>query len=391
MRRSCAAHAAATSMRGAALLIAGLALVGAAPAFAGVAWDVYGRADLSVDRYSAGGYDAWDLASNSSRAGLAAVHELDAGLTVTGRIERKVVISRGEAELEARDTYLGLGGEWGELRLGYLDTALKDIRSRVDLFGSQMGNARNVIRADHDPHLDDRFPTTLRYSSPRQLGWGTELQVSLDPADADDLEDGRVLPSADNERTGVSAALRYTGERFWAAGGYERVDGLDEGMDGSGERDSAGGYRLGIEVDVTDGLRLTALGQITEDAYPEWGAGAVGDKSEREGYVDAVAYGAGALLALDEDLELRLQHYTLDVDASGQGARILSVGPVFHADEHLQLYATATYLSNDDRSRLVPWYQGRTAGADGHGIDDEAGLSPGRSAWGLSSGVRYDF
>ncbi|ABM62802.1 porin [Halorhodospira halophila] len=342
----------------------------AAPAAAEIDWDVYGRVDVSAEYYAGGSYSAGDLASNSSRLGLRVAHTLDTGLTVYGRVERALDYNRGDgADLGARDAYLGLTDDWGVLRLGYMDTPMKEIRSRVDLFGSQLGNARNVVRAGHSPHFDQRFPNAIRYSSPEQSGWGVDLQGSFDWEDRDESDDP--YPADGNDRTAISTALRYTGERFWAALGYERVAGRDEAPS------SADAYRLGLEWRATDALRLTALVQATGDAY----------ELDDDTYSDTLAYGAGLLYALEDDLDLRLQYYTLDVDASGHGASLVSVGPVFHASERLRLYATATYLGNDDASDLVPWEVGRTAGPSA----EEAGIGTGRSAWAVGSGIRFDF
>ncbi|MFP4648698.1 MAG: porin [Halorhodospira sp.] len=194
-----------------------------------------------------------------------------------------------------------------------------------------------------------------------------DLQASLDWFR--DKEQDEIVPADDNDRGAFSGAVRYRGERLWVAGGYERVSGLDEPPEARPES-SAEGYRLAMAVEVTDAWRVTALGQATHDAY-ETGA---------QAYSDAVAYGAGTRYALEDDLDLRAHCYALDVDASGYGAELFSIGPVYHASEQLQLYATASYLDNDDRSKLVPWRLGRTAGPPGE--DPEIG--PGRAAWGVS-------
>ncbi|MFP4183314.1 MAG: porin [Halorhodospira sp.] len=358
----------------AALAVTG-ALAAAGAASAAVDLSFYGRADVSVDYDHGGRYDAWDLASNASRFGARATHELDTGLQVYGQVERCLDLNRGnDVDWCPRDTFLGLSDAWGTIRLGYMDTVLKDLRSQVDAFGSQMGNARNVLRGAHDPHLDARFPNAVRYTSPEQGGWGVDLQASLDWSR--DEEQDEIVPAEDNDRGAFSGAVRYRGERLWVAGGYERVSGLDEPPEARPES-SAEGYRLAMAVEVTDAWRVTALGQATHDAY-ETGA---------QAYSDAVAYGAGTRYALEDDLDLRAHYYALDVDAPGYGAELFSIGPVYHASEQLQLYATAAYLDNDDRSELVPWRLGRTAGPPG----EDPGIGPGRAAWGVSSGVRFDF
>ncbi len=348
-------------------------------------WALYGRADLAVDRYETGSYAAWDLASNASRMGARAQHTLDTGMVLEAQLERAIELNRGTAEWRARDTFLGLTDEWGQLRLGYVSTVLRDLRRRVDVFGSQMGNARNVLRSGHDPHFDDRFPRSLRFSSPQQPGLGLDLQVGLEGPSADEAEGDGVTPRDRNDRAAWGGALRYRGAAFWVAAGYEQRNGVDEaGGDSSSRGSQAEAYRLAFAWEPSGSVRVTALGQVVEEAY---------EIEEPDlGYVDALAYGAGLRYALDDELDIRLQYYTQDADEPGYGANLLVLGPVFHASDRVRLYATATYLTNKDRTRLVPWHAGRTAGPPaGEEEDGALEVGAGRSAWGLSSGIRYAF
>ncbi|MCG5530649.1 porin [Halorhodospira halochloris] len=346
--------------------------------------EVYGRANVSVDYYHGGDeYSAFDLASNSSRIGIQAEHTLDTGLKLLGEVEQWIDFNRGSgADWASRSALLGLEDEWGTIKLGYMNTVLKDLRGDTDLFSGQMGDTRNVLRGPHNPHLDGRMRSGIRYISPEQQGWGVELQYSFDTEDRDSDEE---TPADDNDFNSYSALLRYVGERFWLALGHERYYG-SEG-DTLDDRRSGEGYRLGVKLEASENLTLYALAQITQDSFPYFD----NNNDDPEGYVDALGGGLGVKYNLAEDLELRGQYYAIDADRSGYGARMGALGIVFHADERTRLYTTFANINNESNSCLAPWVHGRTAGPDREVMEDVSPAARGCTTWALSSGVRFDF
>lgn len=335
--------------------------------------EVYGRANVSVDYYQGGeNYSAADLASNSSRIGMRAEHDLDTGLKLLGQISQSIYFNRGRgADWASRSALLGLKDAWGTIKIGYMGTILKDLRSDTDLYSGQLGDSRNILRGPRDPHLDDRMRSSIRYSSPQQLGWGVEMQYSFDTEDKDTNP-----PADDNQFNAYSALLRYQGESFWIAVGGKRFSGADPSIN----RRSGTGYRLGLGVDLTEGFTLCALGQITQDSYPF-------DDNGNEGFVDATGGGLGLKYQLADDLELLGQYYAMDAERSGYGARMAALGTVFHADKQTRFYATFATLNNNSHTHLAPWIHGRTAGPE----LEKTATRKGATSWGISSGVRFDF
>ncbi|MBK5935353.1 porin [Halorhodospira halophila] len=347
-------------------LLAALPLLAPATALA-VDWDVYGRLNLSIERYSGGGYGAWDLASNSSRLGFDVEHQLETGLTVLGEVEQQIAFNRGDGlEWASRSALLGLRDSWGTLRLGYMNSAVKDLRGRFDLFSGEMGDSRNILRGEHKPHFDSRFPAGVRLTTPEGEGWGFDLHYSFDTQDEDDDP-----PADDNEHRAYAAVVDYQWPALSLAFGTERSYGDEDKHEGEV-------FRLGAEWAIGDDWTLIGFGQHSKEAWEVNGE-----------YEDADGYGLGLRHRLADDLELRGQYYAIDADASGHGGRMAVIGAVFHADERTRLYVTYANLNNDSASQLVPWHHGRVAGPEGN--EDGVHLDAGSSTWAVASGVRVDF
>nr|WP_242464675.1 porin [Halorhodospira abdelmalekii] len=351
--------------------------------------EVYGRINLSIDRYHGGDeYDAFHLASNSSRIGIHATHTLETGLTLLAEVEQVIDINYGRGgDWGSRSAFLGLKDNWGSIKLGYMNTVLKDLRGAFDLFSGEMGDSRNILRGAHNPHLDGRMRSGLRYASPNQPGWGVELQYSFDTEKRSDSQPDYQTPADDNELSAYSAALHYRGERFKIAIGHERFYGsVGTDPEPVTERRAGEGYRLGFSFDLTEQVRILTFGQVTQDAYPYFSA-----DGDLIGYADAVGAGIGLRYRISENLDLRSQYYAFDADENGYGARMVAFGPVYHADSRTRLYVTYANINNDSESCLAPWVHGRTAGPDREAMPDKSPADRGCTTWGLATGIRYDF
>jgi predicted porin len=109
--------------------------------------EVYGRAHVSVDQLDDGTDSGTNVSSNSSRIGFKADKDLENGMTALFQAEQEIRYDNGSgADWASRDSFVGLKGDFGMVRLGYFDTPLKTVRSRTDLFGDQIGDARNLTR-----------------------------------------------------------------------------------------------------------------------------------------------------------------------------------------------------------------------------------------------------
>src|SRR3989454_6250047 len=88
---------------------------------------IYGRAAVSYERITTSNssntgtqpnQSNWDLVDNSSRIGFRGNKDLGGGLTGLFQMESRVRLDQGFGELTSRDSYAGLAGSFGTVRLG---------------------------------------------------------------------------------------------------------------------------------------------------------------------------------------------------------------------------------------------------------------------------------
>src|SRR6266571_1692438 len=88
---------------------------------------IYGRANVSYERITTSNssntgtqpnQSNWDLVDNNSRIGFRGNKDLGGGLTGLFQMESRVRLDQGFGELTSRDSYAGLAGGFGTVRLG---------------------------------------------------------------------------------------------------------------------------------------------------------------------------------------------------------------------------------------------------------------------------------
>ncbi len=202
--------------------------VAAAPLSALADVEVYGKMKVSVN------FDSNDsdpdatkddskisVLSNNSRIGVRGSEDLGAGLKAIYTWENQVQVDEGEWRTQARDTYVGLAGDWGKLMLGRKNTPHKQSTRSLDPFVDTVGDYNTVILTDR------RMSNTIYYWSPDMNGLVVAAGFAPDYAD-DDLPDS--TPSAadiaadgvnSQEQTGFSGMATYSAGPLFLAGAYE--------------------------------------------------------------------------------------------------------------------------------------------------------------------------
>lgn len=106
--------------------------------------EVYGKLHLNFGSYEELGTanDNWRLTSNASRLGFKGQIKLDEGLTGTYKMETEVAVEDGTTDFATRNTYVGLKGNFGEVRLGRHDSPLKMAQGKFDQFGDTVGDLK---------------------------------------------------------------------------------------------------------------------------------------------------------------------------------------------------------------------------------------------------------
>ncbi|MDY6458206.1 porin [Acinetobacter faecalis] len=339
---------------------------------------VYGRAHVSLDYLDDGkDYNEANLSSNSSRLGFKVNQKVNDDLNVFAQIEQEINFSSGnkdkkEMEFATRDTFVGVkSNSYGQVRVGRFDSPFKVARGPVNFFGDQMGDIRNVTRADN-MRFDERNANTIEYKSPK-FGGGFNVIAAMslhdgvydtkqDPDETNDA-DGTGDGTGKNKNKAYDLAVTYKNGPIDIATAYEKYQ---SNADSKGERDA---FRVAAAYNITSDLKLGGLYQLSKH-----------DNDVKN--PDVQVYGVAGEYKLSPKTALRGQYLLRDVDTNDANASLIAVGVEHKLDSAVRIYANLATVLNDKNSKLTPWKEGRST--DISGVADE-------DSTGLSLGFRYDF
>lgn len=331
------------------LIAAALTSMLAVPALANdINVKVSGRAHLSVDHLNDGVDSGMNLSSNSSRLRFAASTEVAEGLTAVMQLEQNIRYDQSGGNFATRDSFLGLRGDFGLVRMGFFDTPLKAVRSRTDMFGDRVGDARNITSGP-GMSFDNRYRNGLHYRSPAMNGFTFDFQYT--PHNANDA-------TVDNDRESFSTSFTYNANGLYAAIAYETYE--------NAAGDDPNALRLGVSYDVSKQLKVAALFQSASNL--------VGG--------DRTVWGLGASYKI-EDYTLRGQFYQAGKnDLADSGASMLAIGVDRNFGRALTMYAVYGLTSNDDAAAFTIASGGR---------DTRLPAIAGENSSGFSLGLIYNF
>lgn len=327
---------------------------------------VYGRAHVSLDYLDDGAdYNEVGLSSNSSRLGFKAEQKLENGMTVFGQIEQEINFASGGensgVDFATRDTFVGLKGNFGQVKVGRFDSPFKVARSPVNFFGDQVGDLRNVTR-DGNLRFDERNENTIEYKSPKfGGGFNVAAALSLHENNSPGADEDAKQDKKDKDQA-YDLALMYKEGKIDFAAAYEHY----EKDANRGERD---GFRVAGAYKFTDALNLGAFYQL-----------ATHDNDEAN--PDVQVFGLAADYKISPKTYIRGQVFQHDVDANDKDATLLALGVEHRLDKAVRVYANLATVLNDEKQDLTPWQQARTNNVAG---------TIGENATALSLGFRYDF
>ncbi|MUK91294.1 porin [Aliivibrio fischeri] len=259
--------------------------------------EVYGVAAMSTVNYNTtGNGDGTNgyVLENESRIGFRAHKEMFENVLVTMQIESGYVDSWQGGELGARDTYLGLSGDWGNLRAGRVLTPLYEI---IDWPFSNPGLGSVFDWGGVNAHYD-RQSNQVRYDSPNFGGLTFALSAG---------RDGNPSGSATRDSRFFSGNVKYTISTVTLMGAVE--GGSDfRGIDGNDNLT----YLVGAEVGLPGGFSLAAAyKQESVDKYQHKDSGTVigTDENVDQGsfsvigqyWLDSLGFKVGYAANLDAD------------------------------------------------------------------------------------------
>lgn len=325
---------------------------------------LYGQLNLSLDNLDNGTNSALNVSSNSSWLGVKGDIRTGAAMTAVYQIESEVNVDTGSTSANStafasRDSFVGLRGKYGMVRLGRFDTPVKSIGRKVGLFKNQVGDARNLTRgSDTSARFDERPNNSIAYTSPPLSGFSAMLHYATNT-------DSTAAAAANNDNLLLSAALDYAQGPLFVGLGYERHGYVSTATPPVAGRDPSV-VRLAGYYDLA-GWRLSALWQTI--------AGTVSSNDE-DVYGIGVRYGTDAWA-------FKTQAYQLDSNGTDMNATLAAVGAEYALHKAIILYADYAMVNNDARQTLTPYKEGHS--------DNLAVSVSGDKATGISLGTIIKF
>ena len=366
--------------------------VGAAMAMASAAHadvSVYGKAHVSIDSLNNGDKSYLYVSSNSSRIGFKASEDIEGGLKLGFLAEQTIVMDGSGSSVFDRETYVSLGGGFGGVAVGKIDTPMKSLGRKIDFFGDQIGDSRNLI-------AQSASLETLGYTAATAAAAGlcpglTTAQCTTAVKTKNigfDARPGNMITYSMPDMGGIGATIafipedgtkngsgydlggNYTGGPLFVGVAYESHG---KGMNGGGEVES--GLRLGGSYAMGD-AKVAGMIQSSKNIY---------------GFKDfnTTIFGVGASFKLGAGA-VKGQLYKADKykDSSKTGATMIALGYDHTLSKNTSVYAAYAVTSNDDFGRYS------VAGA-GHGANPGVYVNPttlkSESPSGLSFGVVTKF
>lgn len=231
---------------------------------------LYGHADLSVDEMSNGldgrtgavGKMGWlsQVSSNLSYFGVRGNRPIGGGLKALFQFETEVAYSSTPGPtsdasvkqgLGSRNSYVGLSGNWGAVKVGKTDAPYKTSTARMDPFSATVGDYNSIIGnsgGDNRAEFDTRVPHAIWYESPNMSGVRFGLLVSPGQNRSNDnsitargeptCTGGNQPPCGDGSfGTLWSAAVSYTSGPLYLIAGYEHHKDVNRTGDEGGAVD----------------------------------------------------------------------------------------------------------------------------------------------------------
>jgi predicted porin len=182
---------------------------------------------LAATPNSAADSDTLTLDSPNSRLGFRATEDLGGGLKALMQLEMGFGVDTGtnssSTALFSRDTFVGLAGPFGTVKLGSMDTVYKNLGDTMSFLGISSGNFISTSNILSKPgfgtssaasfHL--RRPNSIIYESPEMGGFTALLDYSLGEVAGDSTRN-----------TVISAGVQYEAGPLYVALAHERHRGL---------------------------------------------------------------------------------------------------------------------------------------------------------------------
>jgi predicted porin len=190
---------------------------------------IYGRLNMDVEVVNGRQSDGSNpkvtrVSSNSSAFGFRGSEYLGDGIVAVFQIESAIQADVSGLDVASRETYVGLDGPWGQVKLGYFLGPYDDVHP---IFGNVPTLTTSILStaavwaqgfaAKNVGGFDARMPNSIRYDSPDLSGLSASVQASLG--------EGVDYPGTLHAYV-LSSGVFYTNGPLQLGMGYERNNGV---------------------------------------------------------------------------------------------------------------------------------------------------------------------
>ncbi|MCO7226748.1 porin [Pleionea sp. CnH1-48] len=235
------------------------ATLGAMNVSAGEAATVYGKLNLSF-QVTDDGLDGNEVKSNASRFGIKGKAKLSDSLKAIYKVEWEVDISdnakASDDHIKARNQYVGLEGNFGQVIAGRHDTPTKKIQKKIDLFNDLEGDIKNLVGGEV------RASNLVQYSTPKFAG-GIKVKVA-----ATTPAKGAAETSQDDFGTASSVSVEWSNKDLFVAFAQDNdVAGVDQTNTRFVAQYNLGNWQFGGLYNEHDNGVIDEEGYIVSVAY----------------------------------------------------------------------------------------------------------------------------
>jgi predicted porin len=247
------------------LLVIAVATALIAPAAAMADTTLYGKLHVSGGQVktTTGGVTTKNnvVESNVSRFGVKGSSALDNGLSATYGLEYGIDLDGDQSRtLSARNTFVGVKGGFGEVRVGRHDTPAKLATAGLDEFADTYADMSNIIATD--AHRVDNAVAYIGKVGPVGVAVAHSTALGVLPAEAVGLT-GASIDAGTNDATGKkndanTMMVNYGNGPYYAGLGYTAIQNTAKFTNlGLGWKAEAG-HNVGLVVERQDNANTTS-------------------------------------------------------------------------------------------------------------------------------------
>ncbi len=330
-----------------ALAVAGVL---AAPLAAQAGVEVYGQARMSLDFSNnddtAAGFEdkAISITSNKSRLGFKGDEDLGNGLKAMWQFEQEVAFDTSTWGSKKRDSFIGLGGGFGTVLAGRINTPYKNTTQPMDVFASTRGDYNGIMGVvnSNSATFNNRFDNSIQYRSPDISGFKGAIAYSTNYS-SDDLP----MTTTASDQDAYSLSGSYTQGPLYLTAAYESLNAFTTVPGGT---DDATAWKIGGAFTLGG---ATTIGAIWESADKG------GTNNDRDAWYLNVAHKMDAIT-----LKAALAVADKTGGVADTGATQFALGASYALSKTTEAYALYTMVSNDSAAKYTVEGVGGVTGKD---------------------------